>query len=283
MEQLRFSRRGAGPPLVLIHGLGSSRAAWDPVVPQLAERFDVLTPDLPGFGESAPVPAGDEPHPARLAAAVADLLDDLHLDRPHLVGNSVGGWVALELARLRPASSVTLVSPAGLWRRDVPLYCLVSLRITRWASRHAAGLLSRLVDHRLGRILVLGQTHGRPTRVTPDQARATLQAMGTAEGFDAALAATVHRSYAAGPDLGAPVTVAFGSRDLLLLPGICRHLEQLPPGTRSVALPGCGHVAMSDSPSAVVSLISATAAAARGEPEESAGAPFTGAARADNG
>jgi pimeloyl-ACP methyl ester carboxylesterase len=263
MEQLGFSRRGDGPPLVLIHALGASRADWDPVVPQLAERFDVIAPDLPGFGESAPLPPDVEPGPAQLAQAVAALLDELHVDRPHVVGNSVGGWVAVELAQLRPLSSLTLLSPAGLWRRGVPLYDLVSLRITRWACRHAAGLLSRLVDHRLGRILILGQTHGRPTRVTPAQARASIEVMGTARGFDAALAATVHRRIAADRDLGAPVTVAFGSRDVLLLPGQSRHLDQLPPGTRSVSLPGCGHVPMTDSPAAVVELIGAAVTAAR--------------------
>jgi pimeloyl-ACP methyl ester carboxylesterase len=275
MEQLRFSRRGAGASLVLIHGLGSSRAAWDPVVPQLAERFDVITPDLPGFGESEPLGPGDEPHPGRLAAAVAGLLDELHIDRPHLVGNSVGGWVSLELAALRPVSSVTLLSPAGLWPRGVPLYSLASLRITRWASLHAAGLLSRLVAHRLGRILVLGQTHGRPTHVTPDQARASIEAMRTARGFDAALAATVHRHYSAGRALGAPVTVSFGPRDLLLLARQSRHLEQLPPGTRTAALPGCGHVAMLDCPAAVVSLINASTAAspAPSERKRSGGIP----------
>jgi pimeloyl-ACP methyl ester carboxylesterase len=233
-------------------------------VPRLAERFDVIAVDLPGFGESATLPPGVEPHPARLAGAVADLLDDLGVDRPHVAANSVGGWVGLELARLRPVSSLTLLSPAGLWRRGVPLYCLVSLRITRWACRHAAAVLNRLVAYRLGRVLVLGQTHGRPTRVTPEQARASIEAMGTARGFDAALAATVHRHYAAGPDLGAPVTVAFGSRDLLLLPGQARHLDQLPPGTRSASLPGCGHVPMADSPTAVVSLIGASAGLCRG-------------------
>src|SRR3954469_491521 len=147
MDRLGFSRRGPAPPLVLVHGLGSSRAAWDPVVPLLAEHFDVITPDLPGLGESAPLPPGEEPSPARLALAVADLLDELQIDRPHVTGNSVGGWVALELARLRPVSSLTLLSPAGLWRRGVPLYCMASLKIPRWASRHAAGLLSRLVSY----------------------------------------------------------------------------------------------------------------------------------------
>src|SRR3954468_82281 len=206
MATLGFSRQGAGPPLVLLHALGSSRAAWDPVVPRLAEHFDVIAVDLPGFGESAPLPSGVEPHPARMAAAVVDVLDDLHIDRPHVAGNSLGGWVALELARLRPVSSLTLLAPAGLWRHATPLYCLLSLRTTRWAARHAPGVLSRLVGHRKGRVLVLGQTHGRPMRMTPERAREAIRTLGTAPGFDAALAATVHRHHPAGPALGAPVT-----------------------------------------------------------------------------
>ena len=64
--------------MVLLHWLGSSRAAWDPIVPALAERFDVIAVDLPGFGASAPLlPAAVEPSPAALATAVAGLLDDL--------------------------------------------------------------------------------------------------------------------------------------------------------------------------------------------------------------
>jgi pimeloyl-ACP methyl ester carboxylesterase len=100
--------------------------------------------------------------------------------------------------------------------------------------------------------------------------------MRTARGFDAALAATVHRHYSAGRALGAPVTVSFGSRDLLLLPRQSRHLEQLPPGTRTAALPGCGHVAMLDCPAAVVSLINASTAAppaATSEPQRNGGSP----------
>src|SRR3954447_20339194 len=178
MESLRFSRQGAGSPPVLIPALVSSAAAWDPVVPRLAERFDVIAVDLPGFGQSAPLPPGVEPHPARLAASVVDLLDELHIDRPHVAGNSLGGWVGLELARLRPVNSLTLLAPAGLWRRGTPLYSMATLRATRWASRHAPGTLSRLVTYRLGRILVLGQTHGRPTRVTPEEARAAIRALG---------------------------------------------------------------------------------------------------------
>jgi len=259
VSPLAFSRRGAGPPLVLLHALGSSRACWDPVVPGLAERFSVVAVDLPGFGDSAPLPADAEASPARLAESVAGLLDELGIEKPHVVGNSLGGWIALELAAMRPTASVTLLAPAGLWRRGTPLYCLVSLRLTRWACRHAPRVLSRLVARPLGRILVLGQTHGRPTRVTPERARREIAALGTAPGFEVALAATVHRHYRAGPDLRTPVTVAIGSRDLVLLPSRSRHLDQLPPGTRSVPLPGCGHLPMSDDPEAVIGVITTSA------------------------
>jgi pimeloyl-ACP methyl ester carboxylesterase len=272
-EALACSRDGAGPPLVLLHALGSSRAVWDPVVPALAERFDVLAVDLPGFGDSAPLPPDVEPTPALLAATVAGLLDELGIERPHLVGNSLGGWVAVELAQLRPVASLTLLSPAGLWRRETPLYCRATLRLTRWACRHAAGALSRLVAHPAGRVLALGQTHGHPTRVTPDAARAEIRAMGTAPGFDATLAATLHRHLTAGPAVHAPVTVAFGSRDLVTLPHQSRHLDQLPPGTRSAALRGCGHLPMADDPPAVVAVIAASTsrAASGGHPPDGAG------------
>jgi pimeloyl-ACP methyl ester carboxylesterase len=65
MARLAFGRSGAGAPLVLLHALGLSRHTWDPVVPALAELFDVIAVDLPGFGGSEPLPDGVEPSPAR--------------------------------------------------------------------------------------------------------------------------------------------------------------------------------------------------------------------------
>jgi pimeloyl-ACP methyl ester carboxylesterase len=197
---------------------------------------------------------------------VAGLLDELGVTAPHVAGNSLGGWVALELAAIRPAASLTLLSPAGLWRKGAPLYDRGSLRASRWLARHAAGPLSRLVRYRLGRALVLGQTHGRPTRLTPGYARAAIGSLGTGPGFDAALNATPNRRIQATAPLGAPVTVAFGSRDLLLLPHQSRHTDQLPPGTYVQKLPGCGHVPISDNPSAVITLITQSAARAAAAP-----------------
>jgi pimeloyl-ACP methyl ester carboxylesterase len=259
---LAFTRTGAGAPIVLLHGIGLSRASWDPVLPLLVDRYDVIAVDLPGFGESPPPPAGVEPSPAALAQAVADLLDELDLAEPYVVGNSLGGWVALELASLRPVASVTLLSPAGLWRDSTPLYCRASLRATRWICRHAARPLGWLVASRPGRAVAFGQILGRPSRMTPGHARAAIGAMGTCPGFDATLRATARRCYQArGRRIEAPVTVAFGSRDRILLPHQSRHLDELPEGTRVGALPGCGHVPMSDDPPAVTALIALSATA----------------------
>ena len=166
MPPLSATRSGTGAPLVLLHGLGSSRQAWDPVRPALAARFDVIAVDLPGFGDSAPLYGQAGVPPAALADSVARLLDELGVSAPHLAGNSLGGWVALELAARRPVASVTLLSPAGLWRKNTPRYDRISLRASRWLAQHATGTLSRLVTYRLGRALVLGQTH-RPRPMRP--------------------------------------------------------------------------------------------------------------------
>ena len=139
MPTLTYTRIGSGRPLVLLHALGLSRSAWDPVVPALSQHFDVIAVDLPGFGASAPLPAHVEPTPAALAEAVAALLAELGVTTAHVAGNSLGGWVALELAALRPVASLTLLAPAGLWRDQTPLYCRASLRATRWLAHHGGG------------------------------------------------------------------------------------------------------------------------------------------------
>lgn len=259
LTMLAYSRSGQGEPLVLLHGLGSSRAAWAAIVPALADRFDVIAVDLPGFGTSAPLPADVEPSPAELAAAVAGTLEALAIDRPHLVGNSLGGWVAMEMAKTRAVRSVTLLSPAGLWRRGTPLYCRVSLRLSRWLARHAGRALSRIVATRPGRLLVLGQMLAHPVRLPAAQARSALQALGACPGFGATLKATARRRLRDAQQVAAPVTVAFGSRDVVLLRHQSRDLGELPPGTRSSTLPGCGHLPMSDDPAGVSDLIIASA------------------------
>ena len=263
---LTFTRSGSGAPLVLLHGIGSARQAWDPVVDQLSERFEVLAIDLPGFGGSPPLPPGVEPQPSAIAAAVAAFLDHQGVATPHVAGNSLGGWVALELAAIRPIQSLTLLSPAGLWHRRTPLYNRISLRTTRALARRFTALARRLVRYPAGRVVILGQTHGNPARISIAYADMAVRAMADCPGFEATIKATEPRCYRARAPIDAPVTVAFGSRDLLLLPHQSRHLGELPPGTHVAELAGCGHVPMADRPVAVAALI--TAATERARPSQ---------------
>jgi pimeloyl-ACP methyl ester carboxylesterase len=257
MTTLAFTRTGGGEPLVLLHGLGSFRQAWDPVVPALAALADVVAVDLPGFGQSPSLPDGVEPSPAALALAVAGLLDELGFDTPHVAGNSLGGWVALELAAVRPLASLTLLSPPGLWPVGTPLYCRLSFRASRWLARHGGRLLDAAIGTRVGRDIALGQVIGRPGQMSPEQARAGVHALGDAPAFDATFRATLHRRYQAPHELDVPTTLAFGSRDRLLLSRRWRRVGELPAGTRVESLPGCGHVPMTDDPAAVAALLAA--------------------------
>ena len=259
---LSYTRTGSGDPLVLLHALGLSRSAWDPVVPALSQHFDVIAVDLPGFGASAPLPPQVEPTPVALAEAVAALLAELGVTDPHVAGNSLGGWVALELAALTPVASLTLFAPAGLWRDETPLYCRASLRATRWLAHHATRPLAAAVRTRPGRAVVFAQAVGHPTRLNPDAASSTVHELGESPGFDAVLEATLHRRYRATAPIDAPVTIAFGSRDRVLLKRQSRHLGELPAHTALAELPGCGHIPMSDDPTAVSALILATARSA---------------------
>src|SRR4051794_39622459 len=97
--RLNHHREGSGEPLVLIHGVGSQWQVWSPLIPLLAPHRDVIALDLPGFGESPLLPGGVEPDPYALTDAVVQFLDELGLERPPVVGNSLGGLIALELAR----------------------------------------------------------------------------------------------------------------------------------------------------------------------------------------
>ena len=106
-------RSGTGEPLVLLHGATSSWKCWRDVIPKLTDQFDVFAPNLPGHA-GRPRPAS--PHTiGDLADALEAELDSAGIETAHLVGNSLGGWLAVELARRGRARSVVAFSPAGGW------------------------------------------------------------------------------------------------------------------------------------------------------------------------
>ena len=123
MTQLAFERSGTGAPMVLLHGLGMSRRAWDPVLPALAGRFEVIAIDLPGHGRSEPFPDDVEPLPATMAASVANLLDELGIADPHVVGQ-LAGWVGGPGVRPHPGRDLADAAfPGRTVVRQRPVVC----------------------------------------------------------------------------------------------------------------------------------------------------------------
>ncbi|MEV0388422.1 alpha/beta fold hydrolase [Nonomuraea sp. NPDC050643] len=255
---LAFTQAGVGPPLVLLHGNGSSRSSWRPVFDRLTDTHTVYALDLPGFGDSVRLEGGLPSTPRNLAEAVATALDEWDLDAPHVAGHSVGGWVALELAGLRQVASLTLLSPAGLWKRSQPAYCAVSLLLTWAACRFSARPISALARWAWVRRLLFWQLFAHPEKLTHEDVIRDVATMGRCPGFLPTLWAVRNIRYRAARDMTAPVTLAFGASDRLLLTRQSRFTDQLPPHTRHVLVPGAGHVPMSDAPELVSRTILAT-------------------------
>ncbi|HZN89051.1 MAG TPA: alpha/beta fold hydrolase [Thermoleophilaceae bacterium] len=244
---LHHVRAGRGEPLILIHPLGAELVVWEPVMERLAAERDVIAVDLPGFGSSPPLAGGAEPTPQALAAAVGRLLDSLGLDRVHVAGNSLGGWVALELGRLGRALTVTGLCPAGFWGR--PLGTRGGPDIRR-LGRALLPLVPALVRSVRGRRALLSSSIGHPERVPPRAAARLVRSYVTAPGFEGANAAMRSAVFSGMREIEAPVTLAWGELDRLVAPP-----RQRPEGARAVLLRGCGHIPTWDDPAQVASVV----------------------------
>jgi pimeloyl-ACP methyl ester carboxylesterase len=253
--RLAYRRAGQGEPLVLLHGQGLSHHSWDPIITQLSAERDVIAVDLPGHGQSPRQPAGHGNAPVDLAVAVAELLDELGLESAHVAGNSTGGWVALELGRLQRARTVTAVSPAGLWRRKAPAYIRATMRQTRLNARLIRRFAPNAPQSRLARALCMATASGRPFEVAYEPVHQAIHDMAGAPGFRETLRAMEQCNFRDGAAIRVPVTIAFGTRDRVLLPLIARRRTELPDHARWHKLSGCGHIAMFDDPSAVAALL----------------------------
>jgi pimeloyl-ACP methyl ester carboxylesterase len=151
---IAFDGAGAGPPLVLLHGTGSRRGVWDPVIAAVSRQRRTLALDLPGFGASPP---GDfEPSVDAYVARLARWFAEQGLERPHVAGNSMGGGIALELARARLVASATAISPVGFWTPRELRFAQRSVR-----ASHAIGRLLRpgaraITRSAVGRTMLVG-------------------------------------------------------------------------------------------------------------------------------
>jgi pimeloyl-ACP methyl ester carboxylesterase len=261
---LDHHRGGSGAPLVLIHGIGHTWRGWKPMLPLLERDFDVLAVDLPGFGRSPSLPEGTEPTPQALADAVERAMEDACFEQAVLCGNSLGGWIALELARRGRAISVVAISPAGLQHRREKGWGSGVLLCMRWAARNAAAP-EWLLRSRLGCALYAGPAIARPWRVDPDDFPEVLRLFADAPGFHATLPHTFDGQPKDLNEIDVPVRILWGTRDLVLLPRQGRRFERLLPNAELRYLKGLGHTPMSDDPELLAELIATTSRAPRAE------------------
>ncbi|MGW0867836.1 alpha/beta fold hydrolase [Streptomyces sp. NPDC002611] len=252
---LAYTRRGSGDPLLLLHGIGHHRQVWDPVIPALAAERDVIAVDLPGCGESPALPDGMAHDLPTMNTVLVALCEALEIERPHVAGNSLGGLLALDLARAQLVRSVTALSPAGFWNEAERRYAFAVLMTMRQiAQRMPLPVVERLARPALGRTLLTSTIYARPGRRAPEAVVAETLALARAQGFSETLRSG--RTVRFGDDIvGTPVTVAWGSKDRLLVPRQGVRAKGVIPGARLVRLPGCGHVPMNDDPALVARVV----------------------------
>ena len=217
------------------------------MLPQLERRFDVLAVDLPGFGHSEPLPAGVASTPEALADAVEREMLGAGFDTAHISGNSLGGWIALELARRGRARTVTAISPAGLQHAREKQWGANILRGMRWLARSAHPPEAALRNP-LTRSLLAGPAVAQPWRYDPDLLIEATELFADNPGFEATLPHVVHAQPRGLTTLDVPVLVLWGKLDVILLPRQGRRFERLIPGAELRYISGAGHVPMTDVP-----------------------------------
>jgi pimeloyl-ACP methyl ester carboxylesterase len=241
---------GAGPPVLAIHGLGATKASFLPTVAALAPSHRVIALDLPGFGESDK-PLG-APYDARFfAKAVLALVEELALERPHLVGNSLGGRVALEVALHAPEriGRIGLLAPSLAWRSQRPFAPL--LRFLRPELGALQPAPRRAVEAIVERILP--GADGWAAAGVDEFMRSYLTPRGRAAFYAAA-----RQIYLEQPEgdhgfwtrlrrLESPALWVWGRRDRIVPIAFARHVTDALPHAEHLEL-DCGHVPQLERP-----------------------------------
>lgn len=251
---LSYERTGNGEPLVLIHGIGHRLQAWRPVVELICDQRETLALDLPGFGQSPMPPPGTPPGVSSLTRLVAEFLDEQALERPHVAGNSLGGFVGLELAKQGRVRSVTAISPAGFQSRPESYWS----HSTLWLTRRVAGLVDGRIDRLVRAPAVphgFSQLIAHPERIPAAELAGDVHALAHSPWFDATLPVITHERFSGGEEITVPVTIAWGERDHLLLPRQALRAARLIPHARVVKLRACGHLPYYDDPQQVAQVL----------------------------
>jgi pimeloyl-ACP methyl ester carboxylesterase len=234
---------GAGPVLVLLHGIATSSATWDGVIPLLAEHFAVIAPDLLGHGESAK-PIGDYSL-GEYASGLRDLLTVLGHRHVTVLGHSLGGGVAMQFTYQFPemCDRLVLVSSGGLGRELHPLLRLAALPGAEWVLPLLCSPGLRGVVDGAGRLL---------GRVGLDARQAFIHTVRTVIDIGGQRATALNRLYLASE---LPTLIVWGQNDPLIPVKHAYAAHQAIHGSRLEIFPDAGHFPYLDSTTRFVSTL----------------------------
>ncbi|HZG47324.1 MAG TPA: alpha/beta fold hydrolase [Allosphingosinicella sp.] len=248
-------RRGSGKPLILVHGLGSSRKSWGLIGLALAEQREVISVDLPGHGDS-PAEA-DSTTFAGIVRSFDEWLTAEKLAGADMVGSSMGGRVVLEMARRGRAGAVVALDPGGFWEGWERQYVYGSLIASAALLRSLGPALPLVAHNAAARTAILAQLSHRPWALPGDLVENELAGIAATTTFDPLLRDLAFGELQEGP--AAPgsgrVTIGWGRHDRLLLPVQATRACAAFPGARLHWFDHSGHFPMLDEPDATVALI----------------------------
>ena len=256
----RYSKDPGNPALVLVHGLGSAGSIWKSLVPHLIESFTVYAIDLPGHGD-APLSEDEAMDPRSLAQAIVDyMVSHEGVETMHVAGNSLGGWIALEMASVAPnnVASVTALAPAGLWheqpRRKLPpsLDARIMAKISQYFMKTA---------YRIPLLKAIGYkkiTH-LWRELSFESCRDSVIAMARSKGYMPMWHGANGRRFESEVPEKVKLSVVFGDEDLMLPQEIAQEKSVAPPHSRWIVVDNCAHVIMWNYPALTVELIKKTA------------------------
>ena len=253
MNPLNIKKYGDGKEiLVAIHGLGSASSAWDLVRPELARNFQFITLDLPGHGD-ATMMATEEMNPAALSKILVTELEKVGINNFHLIGNSLGGWIALELAAAFPDKvlSVTGVAPAGLWLK-AKTHRNGELAISRYLAKMTYRLATPISQVKSLRKLGFKLVSPQWEKFSPETCAKAAIAMGSASGYYKLWDAFLGNRFDKKISSDIPVTIIFGDTDNTLPAANSQEKSLAPAHCRWVVLPQSGHAPMWDQVDSVV-------------------------------
>jgi pimeloyl-ACP methyl ester carboxylesterase len=251
-------RGGAGSPLVCLHGFADTWRTWELVLPMLERRHDVLAPTLPGHAGGPPLEGPVSA--ALLPDAVERAMDEAGFETAHIAGNSLGGYVALQLAARGRARSVVAFAPAGGWARGDDSYReLLSRQATlieqaKASAPHARAILATAEGRRRATQLITTNFEHIPAELIADLMLGTAGCRGAMPMIDYAM----REGYELEAErISCPVRIVWGTADNLLPwpSAAARFRTEWLPHADWVELAGVGHCPQLDVPLEAAQLI----------------------------